>query len=112
MKMLNKDLTLKALKAKLREAQEAKNEQMAAITQACYTIIAGMPEQEVSEGICCGECYWYSKTTRHCTHKNGLAGRIRPKMYCSYGSYHHEMEDDEEDDFSEFEEGEDASPDD
>ena len=107
MKMINKDLALRALKIKLREAQEAKNEQMAAITQACITIIAGMPEQEVSEGFTCGECHWYNKETKHCIHQNGLMGRLREGMYCSYGSPSREEIEDEEDDFSEFEEEED-----
>ena len=104
MKMMNKDLALRALKLKLREAQEAKNEQMAAITQACITIIAGMPEQEVSEGFTCGECFFFDKETKHCIHKNGLMGRLKPGMYCSYGSPSRVEAEEEEDDFSEFEE--------
>ena len=107
MKMLNKDLALRALKLKLREAQEAKNEQMAAITTACYTIIAAMPEQEVSEGFTCGECFFFNRETKRCIHKNGLMGRLREGMYCSYGSPSREETEDEEEDFSEFEEEED-----
>ena len=109
MKMINKDLTLRALKLKLREAQEAGNKGMASITEACITIIAGMSEQEVSEGFTCGECFFFDKEHRRCIHKNGLMGRLRPGMYCSYGSPSREETEEEEDGFEEFEEDGDES---
>ena len=104
MKVISKDLTIKALKIKLRDAQEAKNENMMAITNACITIIAGMPEEEVFEGFNCGQCHWYDKATKRCTHKNGLMGRLKPGMYCSYGSPSREEPEEDEDDFEMFEE--------
>lgn len=105
MKVISKDATLKALKIKLREAQEQGNNGMATITQACITIIAGMPEQEVSEGFNCGTCHFYDKATKHCIHIRGLAGRLKPGMFCSYGSpSREEPVEEDEDDFSEFDE--------
>lgn len=107
MKVINKDVALVALKCKLREAQEQKNASMAAVTNACITIIGGMPELDVNDGVECGSCFFYDAEKHRCIHKNGLGGRIRKGMYCSYGSYHRDtVDDDEEDeDWSEFDEG-------
>lgn len=106
MKVVNIDAALAALRCKLHEAKEQKSKGMEAVTNACITILEGMPTQEVNEGVCCGECYWYNAKTKRCDHKYGLMGRLRPKMYCSYGSYAREMPPEEEEDFSEFDEDE------
>lgn len=111
MKVWIADATLAALKCKLREAQEEGNENMAAFTRGCLTIMQQMPTIDVTDGIECKKCFFYDKDKHRCTHKNGLMGRLRPGMYCSYGSYHHDedAEDYEDDDFSEFEEESDES---
>lgn len=106
MKMVNVDQALAALRCKLREAKEQKSKGMEAVTNACITILEGMPTQEVNEGVCCGECYWYNAKTKRCDHKYGLMGRLRSKMYCSYGSYAREMPPEEDEDFSEFDDDE------
>ena len=106
MKVVNIDQALAALRCKLREAKEQKSKGMEAVTNACITILEGMPVQDISEGVCCGECYWYNAQTKRCAHKNGLMGRLRPKMYCSYGSYAREMPPEEDEDFSEFDDDE------
>lgn len=104
MKVVNIDQALAALRCKLREAKEQKNAGMEAVTNACITILEGMPVQDINEGVCCGSCFFYDADKHRCIHKNGLGGRIRKGMYCSYGSYHWDtVDDDEEDeDFSEF----------
>jgi hypothetical protein len=105
MKAINKDKALAALRIKLREAQAQKNGKMAAITNACITIISGMPEIDVTDGIECGNCWYYDAAHKHCTHANGLLGRIRPKMYCSFGCARpdrDQIEENIEEDWSEF----------
>ena len=108
MKVVDINQALAALRCKLREAKEQKSKGMEAVTNACITILEGMPTQEVNEGVCCGECYWYNAQNKRCDHKYGLMGRLRPKMYCSYGSYAREMppDDEEDEDFSEFDDDE------
>lgn len=107
MKVINKDAALVALKCKLRECEEAKDAHTAAITRCVIQIITDMPELDVNDGVECGSCFFYDKDKHRCIHKNGLGGRIRKEMYCSYGSYHRDtVDDDEEDeDWSEFDEG-------
>lgn len=102
MKVWDADKTLAALKQKLREAQTAGEENMAAFTRGCLMIMQRMPTIDVADGIECGKCFFYNKDKHRCTHKNGLMGRLRPQMYCSYGSYHYEEAEDGEEDFSEF----------
>lgn len=111
MKAINKDKALAALKIKLREAQAQKNGRMAAVTNACIAIISGMPEIDVTDGIECGSCWYYDAAKKKCTHHNGLMGRIRPQMYCSYGCARpdrDQVEEDIEEDWSEFDIEEDA----
>ena len=82
MKAINKDKALAALKIKLREAQAQKNGRTAAVTRCVIQIMTDMPEIDVNDGVECGSCFFYDKEKHRCIHKNGLGGRIRPKMYC------------------------------
>lgn len=104
MKVINKDATMTALRAKLRECQEQGQREEEIITQCVLTIIGSMPEIDVSDGVACEKCFFYDADKHRCTHKNGLGGRIRKGMYCSYGSFHADDTDEEEDEdeFGEF----------
>lgn len=107
MKAWDADATLAALKYKLREAQEAGNENMAAFTRGCLMIMQQMPTVDVTDGIECGNCWYYDAEKKKCSHRNGLMGRIRPQMYCSYGCARpdrDQVEEDIEEDWSEFDE--------
>ncbi len=99
----NMDACLPFLKDKL--AQEREPIRRAGIKIA-IDIMTALPSEEVQEGIICRDCFFYNKAEHKCNHKNGLMGRVRPQMYCSYGSYHHEAVDDDDEDFSEFDEEE------
>jgi len=103
-KVWSADDTLAALKCKLRESEEAHNDHMVAFTRGCLMIMQGMPTIDVMDGIECGKCFFYDAEHKRCIHKNGLGGRIRKGMYCSYGSFHaDDIEDEEdEDEFGEF----------
>lgn len=108
MKVINKDAALAALKCKLRECVEAKDTHTAVITRCVIQIMTDLPELDVNDGVECGSCFFYDAEKHRCFHKNGMGGRIRPKMYCSYGSYHRDAVSDEEEpeeDWSEFDEG-------
>jgi hypothetical protein len=104
MKVINKDAALTALKCKLRECVEANDTHTAVITRCVIQIMTDMPEMDVNDGVECGSCFFFDKDKHRCIHKNGLGGRIRKGMYCSYGSFHaDDIEDEEdEDEFGEF----------
>lgn len=109
MKVTNKDATMTALRAKLRECEEKGQEQLAVITRCVMQIIGDMPEVDVNDGVACEQCFFYNAETRRCIHKNGLNGRIRKGMYCSYGSLNYdasaEAGEEPDEDWSEFDEG-------
>lgn len=102
MKVIAKDPAMAALRCKLREAQEKRNEHEVIITRCVLQILGDLPEQDIQEGVECRQCFWYDKAAKRCRHKNGLGGRVYPTMFCSYGSYHYEEAEDGEEDFSEF----------
>lgn len=98
----NMDVCLPFLKQKQREE---KNPVRKAGIQIAIEIITALPAEHVEEGIICAKCFFYNKEAKRCSHKNGLMGRVRPEMFCSYGSYHYEESEEEpfpDDEFPEF----------
>ena len=45
-----------------------------------------IPAADVRPVVCCADCRYYYATTSKCLHINGLAERLFPTDYCSYGS--------------------------
>ena len=85
-KMLNKDLTLLALKSRYNKAERRHDARDMSITKAVMTIVEQMPDAEIMEGVICETCWWYNAERKCCMHNKGLHGRVLPKMFCSYGS--------------------------
>lgn len=77
------DKCLPVLKLKMQEAKEPVRK--AGIKMA-IDIMQALPSVEVVDGISCKDCFFFDSNTKRCCHNNGLQGRIRPEMYCSYGS--------------------------
>lgn len=104
-RMLNKDLTLLALKSRYNKAERRHDQRDMMITKAVMTIISEMPDAEIVEGAICETCWWYNAERKCCLHNKGLPGRVLPKMFCSYGSaVDNGTSEEQDDDFSEFEE--------
>lgn len=96
------DICLPLLKRKM--AEEKDPTRRTAIRIA-INIITALPMQEIQEGVICRDCYFYARDGKTCLHKNGIRGRVLPKMFCSYGSKGDTgTNEDTEDDFNEFEE--------
>lgn len=94
------DVCLPVLKNKL--STERDQARRTAI-QIAINIITALPSQEIQEGVICRDCFFYAKDGKTCLHKNGIRGRVLPKMFCSYGSYGDNGTNDEpEEEFEEF----------
>ena len=57
-----------------------------AAIRIAINIITALPSVEVDEGQFCKDCYFYARNSYTCLHKHGLRGKVRPTMYCFYGS--------------------------
>lgn len=77
------DICLPVLK---REKEKEKDRARRTAIQIAINIITALPSQEIQEGVNCKDCYFYVPSGHTCLHKNGLRGRVRPMMFCSYGS--------------------------
>lgn len=99
----NMDICLPYLKDKARKERDPARR---TAIQIAVNLIAALPTQEIQEGVLCKDCYWYVADGHTCLHKNGLRGRVRDEMFCSYGSKAGDFSGDDEPtgDFSEFEE--------
>lgn len=101
----NMDICLPYLKDKMRTERDPARR---TAIQIAINIIAALPAQEIQEGVVCRDCYWYVAEGHTCLHKNGIRGRVKPMMFCSYGSVGDNAhgEDEPTEDFSEFAEEE------
>ena len=97
----NMDVCMPFLKQKA--AEETDRNRRTAI-QIAINIMAALPQEEVQEGVICRDCFFYGAENHVCMHKNGLHGRVRPQMFCSYGSKRDDADKEPDDDFSDFEE--------
>lgn len=102
----NMDVCLPILKQK-KEAAKSLVER--AGIQIAIEIITALPQEQVEEGVICRDCFFYDREKKKCNHLRGLIGRIKPRMFCSFGSRDYSASSDDlpEDDFSEFDEEED-----
>ena len=69
-----------------RKMQEEKEPIRKAGVRIAMEIIQALPSVEVVDGIACKDCFFYDQAAKRCCHNNGLQGRVRQEMYCSYGS--------------------------
>lgn len=76
------------------------------LIKLCKDVLKQLPAQEIEELTPCGHCAFRSATW-HCTHKDGLMGKLRPTYYCMYGSptRPEDYVDDISDEFEEFDDG-------
>lgn len=66
--------------------KEAKTAAERAGIEIAIRLIIALPCERIEEGVLCRDCGWYDAQGKRCMHNNGLRGRLKPEMYCAYGS--------------------------
>ena len=98
----NMDICLPELKRRLALERDPNNR---VAIQIAINIITALPCEEIQEGQFCKDCYFYARESYTCLHKYGLRGKVRPTMYCYYGSkVDNGTNEDMTEDFAEFSE--------
>lgn len=63
-----------------------KRKDMRAAISFAIDIFNQLPVVKTEDCVPCKSCFFYNEESHMCAHRNGLTGRVKPEMFCSYGS--------------------------